>query len=80
MTCAAVGFAVEGGQEARVSDLDVRIAGFAWLRERGAANGGVLPGMPTGGKTRAIATTAAYGTPGGLAHLSSISGLSLIHI
>jgi putative restriction endonuclease len=27
-----------------VSDLDVRIAAFAWLRERGAANGGVLQG------------------------------------
>ena len=28
----------------RVSDLDVRIAAFAWLRGRGAADGGVLQG------------------------------------
>ncbi|MGA2640528.1 MAG: HNH endonuclease [Spirochaetia bacterium] len=27
-----------------MSELDVRIAAFAWLREKGAANGGVLPG------------------------------------
>jgi len=27
-----------------VSDLDVRIAGFAWLKRHGAANGDVFPG------------------------------------
>ena len=27
-----------------MSDLDIRMAAFAWLRERGAANGGVLSG------------------------------------
>ena len=27
-----------------MSDLDIRIAAFAWLQEKGAANGGVIPG------------------------------------
>ena len=45
VTCVAALFAVERAQgAARVSDLEVRIAAFAWLRERGAANGGVLSG------------------------------------